>query len=213
MYHAVPPAANGALDYVSDAGGRPATPDARRRKRSTRHAMKPLIFLDIDDVLAISREFTSYQVMATFKSGDLDAWPELWDGLLCTQARRNLSVLHSEFEAQYVISSSWSHYLAREQMLDVLRRCQLGFVANNVHDEWTTPKHSGWSRHDEIENWTLRHLASGRRMLVLDDHQSGASLHKSRFDQNGMVVLCEPWIGFDAGKLSDAQRLLRAQSR
>lgn len=68
--------------------------------------MKPIIFLDVDDVLAISREFTSYQVMTIFKSGDLDSWPELWDGLLCASARRNLAALHSEFDLEYVISSS-----------------------------------------------------------------------------------------------------------
>lgn len=174
--------------------------------------MKPIIFLDVDDVLAISREFTSYQVMTIFKSGDLDSWPELWDGLLCASARRNLAALHSEFDLEYVISSSWSHYLTRDQMREVFDRCQLQFVAENMHEAWTTPKRSGWSRYDEIHNWMSDHLQPARRVLVLDDDQSGASLRGSALCDRGVVVLCAPWIGFDGDKLYEAQRLLRAQS-
>ncbi|MCY0910297.1 HAD domain-containing protein [Massilia antarctica] len=174
--------------------------------------MKPIIFLDVDDVLAISREFTSYQVMATFKSGDLDAWPELWDGLLCAEACRNLAALHREFDALYVISSSWSHYLTRDQMREVFDRCQLSFVAKNMHEAWTTPKRSGWSRYDEIHSWTINHLEAGCPVLVLDDEQSGASLRGSSLYARDLIVLCEPWVGFSAERLSEAQRLLRAQS-
>lgn len=173
--------------------------------------MKPTIFLDIDDVLAISREFTSYQVMATFESGDLDGRPELWNGLLCAEARQNLAALHDEFNPQYVISSSWSHYLACDQLRAVFHRCHLQFVAEGMHDTWTTPKCSGWSRFDEIHHLALHHLPRGCPMLVLDDELSGASLRGTSLYDDGLVVLCEPWVGLNADKLSEAQRLLRSQ--
>jgi hypothetical protein len=38
----------------------------------------PIIFLDLDDVLVTSLQYSSYQVIQTFKQGDIDGWPELW---------------------------------------------------------------------------------------------------------------------------------------
>jgi hypothetical protein len=91
-------------------------------------ASRAVCFVDMDDVLVISKEYTSYQVIMTFKSGDLDCWPELWEGLVFAEARSGLAQLHAEFRPQYVISSSWSKYLARPQMADVLCRTGLDFV-------------------------------------------------------------------------------------
>lgn len=173
--------------------------------------MRPVIFLDIDDVLAISREYTSYQVMATFKSGDLDGWPELWSGLFLAEARANLKALHDEFWPQYVVSSSWSTYLTRVQMQEVFRRTGLEFVADNMNKHWTTPKGAGSARTDEIENWITKHGQRANPTLVLDDHESGWGLLESFLDLQGLVVLCDPWVGFNADKLASAQRLLRAQ--
>lgn len=173
--------------------------------------MRPIIFLDIDDVLAISREYTSYQVMAAFKSGDLDGWPELWTSLICAEAGVNLATLNGEFWPLYVVSSSWSNYLNREQMQEVFRRTGLNFVADNMHEDWTTPKDEASSRTEEIEAWIAEHRKWPRPILVLDDQTSGWGLFESLLDQQGLVILCEPWVGFMADKLVKAQRLLRAQ--
>jgi hypothetical protein len=173
--------------------------------------MRPIIFLDIDDVLAISREYTSRQVMTALESRDRDSRPELWEGLICGEARANLMALHIEFWPQYVISSSWSNYLTREQMRLIFRRTRLDFVANNMHKRWTTPKGDGPSRTDEIESWIAKHGQRRQAMLVLDDCESGLGLCTSSLDRRGLVVLCEPWVGFTAEKLVGAQRLLRAQ--
>lgn len=175
--------------------------------------MRPIIFLDIDDVLAISREFTSYQVITAFKLDDLDGWPELWSSLIFAEARDNLAALHSEFWPQYVVSSSWSTYLTREQLQEVFRRTGLEFVADNMHRRWTTPKGTGSARLNEIENWIAKHGQASRPMLVLDDHESGWGLRDSHLEGSGHVVLCEPWIGFVAERLVQAQRLLRKQVR
>jgi hypothetical protein len=173
--------------------------------------MRPIIFLDIDDVLAISSVYTSYQVITTFKSGDLDAWPELWQGLVFQEARTNLMELHSEFWPQYVVSSSWSNYLSQGQMWEVFKRSGLAFVADNMQKHWTTPKADGPSRTREIENWIAKHRQRGQPILVLDDSASGWGLRDSFLDYTGLVVLCEPWIGFVAAKLAEAQIKLRAQ--
>lgn len=173
--------------------------------------MRPIIFLDIDDVLAISREYTGRHVMTAFKSSDPDGWPELWEGLISAGARANLVALHREFWPQYVISSSWSNYLTREQMQAIFRRTGLDFVTQNLHKWWTTPKNTGPSRIDEIEKWIAKHGRRRQTILVLDDQDSGVSLRASSLDHQGLVVLCDPWVGFNVDKLASAQCLLRAQ--
>jgi hypothetical protein len=173
--------------------------------------MRPIIFLDIDDVLAISSVYTSYQVLAAFRLGDLDGWPELWQGLIFPEARTNLATLHNEFWPQYVVSSSWSNYLTQGQMREVFRRSGLAFVADNMHKQWTTPKAVGPSRTKEIGGWIAAHGQHDQPLLVIDDHDSGRGLLESLLDQQNLVVLCEPWVGFVAAKLAEAQIKLRAQ--
>jgi hypothetical protein len=174
--------------------------------------MRPIVFLDMDDVLTISREHTIYQLMDIFKSQDFDGYPELWSSLVFAEGRANLEVLDIEFSPQYVISSNWSNHLSREQMEVIFRRTGLTFVADSLHKHWTTPKGTGSARVTEIESWIDRHAQSSQPMLVLDDHESGWNLHESSLDKKGCVVLCEPWIGFIADKLLEAQKLLRAQT-
>lgn len=174
--------------------------------------MRPILFLDMDDVLVISQTFTSYQVITTFKSADLDDSPELWSGLIFPQARDNLAALHKEFFPHYIVSSSWSNYLTRLQMEAVFRRTGLEFVADNMHEQWTTPKSNEWTRLDEIENWISQHGYPAQPMLVIDDLESGRSLRKSSLHLRGLVVLCDAWTGLVADKLLDAQKRLRAQT-
>jgi hypothetical protein len=97
-------------------------------------SLQPIIFIDMDDVLVVSREFTSYQVITAFKLNEVDTWPELWEGLILAEARTNLAAPHEEFSPQYVNSSSWSKHLTQEQMNGVFRRTGLEFVADNLHE-------------------------------------------------------------------------------
>ena len=175
--------------------------------------MRPIIFLDIDDVLAVSRQYTSFQVIETFKSNNLDGWPELWSGLISVEARDNLVALHAEFLPRYVVSSSWSNYLSREQFGEIFRRTKLRFVDDNLHEHWTTPKRESSTRLAEIENWVSMYGQPMQPILVLDDNESGWSLRASSLDQRRLVVFCEPWVGFIDERLLDAQQRLRAQMR
>jgi hypothetical protein len=173
---------------------------------------RPIVFLDLDDVLVVSKQYTSYQVIETFKSGDLDGWPELWAGLIFAAGRANLLVLHEEFCPQYVISSSWSNYLTREQMCEVFHRTGLDFVAANLHEQWNTLKNGeSSSRTDEIEAWIERYRKLSQAILVLDDDTSGWGLVDSCLDLQGYVVLCESSFGFVEAKRDEARQRLRIQ--
>jgi hypothetical protein len=65
----------------------------------------------------------------------------------------------------------------------------------------------------EIEGLIAKHGQRGQPILVLDDSASGWGLRDSFLDDRGIVVLCEPWVGFDADKLAEAQTQLRVQIR
>jgi hypothetical protein len=176
--------------------------------------MAPLFFLDMDDVLVLDARYTSYQVRECFRLADMN-WPELWEGLVDATARANLKALHEEFAPTYVISTSWTKFLTREQMVDVFGRTGLGFVVENLHAEWATPKAPGRQRVEDIYKW-LQLVFPGRLpatlpLLALDDDESGWSLADCPLDKAGQVVLCEVWKGLTDEKLAEAQQQLRTQ--
>jgi hypothetical protein len=112
---------------------------------------QPIIFIDMDDVLVVSREFTSYQVIIAFKLNQADNWPEPWQGLVLPEARPNLAALYEEFSPKYVVSPSWSKHLGQDQMSEVFRRNGLGFVADNLHEQWDTRKSDVSTRREGAE--------------------------------------------------------------
>jgi hypothetical protein len=172
--------------------------------------MKPLVFLDFDDVLAVHREHDSRRVESAFKEGTLDHVPELWQWLFHYSARTNLQALHDEFNPEYVISSSWTLFLDRPQIVEVLRRTGLEFVADNLHREWRTPRKQESYRLTEIDDWLdLNNLVAPRPFVILDDELSGQSIPGSHLEER--AVLCEAWVGFTHPKLKLAQQIIRAQ--
>ncbi|GGI17596.1 HAD domain-containing protein [Oxalicibacterium faecigallinarum] len=171
--------------------------------------MRPTVFLDLDDVLVGRGIYNSYQVIQLFEHGT-EEWPELWQGLMHIDAKENLKLLHAEFSPLYVISSSWTTQLGREQMILVFERTGLEFVACNLHEEWTTPKSKDSSRISEIEAW-LGKNSKGEALLILDDHHSGWTLLESTLYQQGKVVICDIDRCFVADRLKEARQLLLAQ--
>ena len=168
----------------------------------------------MDDVLVLDARYTSYQVRECFRLGDM-SWVELWTGLIDEAAGANLRVLHDEFAPTYVISSSWTKFLSREQMVKVFSLTGLDFVVDSLHLQWATPKGDCGCRVEEIYNW-LKKVFPGRLpatlpLLALDDDESGWTLADCPLDQAGQVVLCEVWKGLTNEKLALAQQLLRAQ--
>ena len=174
--------------------------------------MRPVVVLDLDDVLAVHQEHNSFQVLEAFKRAALDDVPALWKFLFDASACKNLRTLHEEFVPEYVISSSWASFLDRTQICEVLRRTDLGFVVENLHHDWCTPREENSYRLTEIDRWLDDH-ASVRPLpyLILDDLISGQSLLASHLEKRS--VLCDAWIGFTHPKLRSAQKILRNQLR
>lgn len=172
--------------------------------------LRPVVFLDFDGVLSVSPGDTRGYVVSLFKHRRQDHL-DVWADLFCMQAAANLRTLHLEFSPIYVVTSAWTRDLTREQVHKVLECTDLRFVSMHMHEQWTTPKGVGSPRLTEIERWIAVHHLAQDPILIIDDDESGWSLHQSRLDTQGKVVLCAPNRGFDAVSLNEAQRLLQAQ--
>jgi len=170
---------------------------------------RPIVFLDMDDVLCLSNQFGSREMLRIIQQESPDR-PELWSGLVDADASANLYELHREFVPRYVISSSWPTYLDHGQMCRVLTRTKLQFVVENLHPEWRTPRARSSSRRDEIQWWLDAHRTPGQAFLVIDDSYSGTGLAHSPLALDGHVVLCKSGYGFTRKRLKEAKfQLLR----
>lgn len=199
----------------------PRTPeDVRRDVRAGRFAemtpsqagddSRPVIFLDMDDVLCIDSEFHSGEMLLVIQQKRPD-WPELWEKVVDAEAAASLLRLHEEFNPEYVISSSWALHLDREQLCDVLERTQLQFVVYNLHEHWQTQRARSSTRREEVEWWLEAHREPGQPFLILDDTYSGDTLMHSPLALDGHVVTCEVRKGLTATKWEEARVKLRRQ--
>ncbi|MCS0590710.1 HAD domain-containing protein [Massilia norwichensis] len=171
---------------------------------------RPLVFLDMDDVLCLDDVHHSGQMLKIFEK-KLPDYPEMWERLVDAGAAENLRQLHAEFEPVYVISSSWATYLNREQMCEALTRTKLQFLVENLHTEWRTPRALSSSRRDEIEWWLEAHRKQSQPFIIIDDSWSGTRLAYSPLALDGHVVLCRSGFGFTKKRLKEACRQLQRQ--
>jgi len=171
---------------------------------------RPVVFLDIDDVLAVHRLFNTRQVLAVLGDDESVNASEVWQQIFHASARENLRQLHEEFEPLYVISSSWTLHLTKAQLCETFRQTGLEFVAENLHVRWCTPRDEDSYRLTEIEAWLDAHaLWTPIPYLIVDDELSGQSLVGSHLEH--LVVFCEESIGFTHPRLRAAQKILRDQ--
>lgn len=172
--------------------------------------MKPLVFLDFDDVIAIHPDYTSGVVLAALRSGRPHLATEIWENVFHQELRTNLERLHDEFEPSYVISSTWSTYLSRDEIQEVLIRGGLGFVAASLHSNWRSATEVGSYRVTDIAAW-LRTNGATRPFayVILDDLSSGRTLVDSVLEP--YTIFCDEWVGFTEVQLERAVAILRAQ--
>lgn len=173
--------------------------------------MRPIVFLDIDDVLCVHRLYNTRQVLAALADNWSVNAADVWQQIFHASARENLRQLHEDFSPQYVISSSWVLHLSQAQLRETFRRTSLDFIAENLHEFWVTPRDAENSyRLVEIELWIDTHaLLTPVPYLIVDDHVSGQSLVGSHLE--GHSVLCDACVGFMYPQLKQARTILEAQ--
>lgn len=175
---------------------------------------RPLVFLDIDDVLCIYQTLNTRDVRAAL-SDDLTVnadkvFSEIFHPVACCYLRE----LHDEFQPLYIISSSWTLHLDREQLCQTFLRTGLDFVAHNLHSKWRTARTDDSNRRSEIEAWfedwlQPPPLVNRPPVLIIDDLRSGVTLFASSLAS--VTVFCADGVGFTFRELRDARGILRNQ--
>lgn len=165
-----------------------------------------VVFLDFDDVIVVDGPVLSYQIISAFKERAHDDIH--WRSVFSLACIKQLQRLQRNFSPKYVISSSWTTALSRDEISMVLRFSGLAWLEHSLHDQWTTPKQSGWNRRQEIEAWLQQYQTPLTEFLIIDDTDSGASLKGSELDTQGHVVLFEFGTGFNEDRYIDARNML-----
>ena len=158
--------------------------------------MRPIVFLDIDDVIAINPKLSGREVANGFATKWLGFETDFWRHIFLPEARSNLVTLHEAFHPQYVITSSWCNYIRLEQFKIIFENTGFNFIAKNLHKNWRTPRLEQTGRLIEIQKWISKYRHSIQPILIIDDTDSGWKLIDSDLDRNDLVVLCSPGIGF-----------------
>lgn len=173
----------------------------------TKSPLRPIIFLDIDDVLCPNQLYGSSHVFDALYNPER-ASTELYEGLFSRESIYVLNQLVAEFKPAVVLTTSWLLLLQQHHFLALFNRSGLSCVASSLHDCWGAFGNLGDSRLQVIDDWLVQHH-SGEPILVLDDVNSGQSLIDSFLVESGRAVLCEEGSCLKLEHLPVAREALR----
>lgn len=165
---------------------------------------KPVLFLDIDDVICMSNPYGGYDVFQPASEQPGDLWRRLWHPPAVEMLREVLA----EHKPSVVITSSWLRLCDREGFVQLFLRTGLPEVADALHHAWEAPQDFGRTRLQAVEKWLYARY-TGEPFVILDDALSGTGLRGSRLQKAGCVVLCEAGVGLHAGHLEAVHAALR----
>ena len=164
--------------------------------------MRPILFLDLDDVICINAPYGGYDVFAPNQPGDL------WERLFHKPAVETLLQITDEFQPHVVLTTSWLRLMDRGGFEALFVRTGLSKVASSLHPvAWEAPQGRGKTRLDAIAGWLSAHHEQ-EPFVVLDDSLSGTGLIGSSLHQSGAVVLCELGVGLTSDHLDQVRRAL-----
>jgi hypothetical protein len=168
--------------------------------------LRPVIFLDLDDVLCLNSPYGGYDVLTK-------PWPDdLWQRLFVAEARFVLLAALHHTNSRVVVTTSWLRFLERSGFEAMFRETGLGAVADALHLEWEAPEDRGMTRCAAIDRWLSRHH-DGEPYVVLDDECSGTGLRGSSHDRQGRVVLCAEGVGLRASDVTAINAALSTPCR
>lgn len=156
--------------------------------------MRPLVFLDVDDVVCLSDPYGGYDLIAPDKPVDL------FDRLFDPGCVRVLLEVHDEHRPLFVLTTSWLRFLGREGFVEVFKRTGLSAVASSLHPAWDAPQNHGEERASAIARWMAKNHR-GEPFVVIDDWLSGTGLPESPYQVAGRVNLCFEGQGLQTAHL------------
>lgn len=184
---------------------------------------RPVLFLDFDDVICLNKPYGGYDVLYAFRDAQrkgvaIDTGDDLWNELFDSSAKKHLQQVHEEFSPYYVLSTSWRWFFDRDMLVKTLEVSGLKFVAQNLHEDWSTPQISrDAQRAVEIKRWLSNHPEFSDSWVALDDELSGTGFSTLPWHLLKFVVLCQEGVGlqgFELQRLREAFTLrVRSQRR
>lgn len=175
-------------------------------------SMKPIVFLNFDEALAVHKLNDAFRVLDANALATIDAFPEMWLNVFDATPSRNLHTLHKEFKPRYVITSYWASHLDEEKMRKMLKRSGLKFVALNLCEPWQIPRDVKSGRLAEIEAWLKLHVREEEHdYIVIDANGSADTLPGSWLEEK--TVLCDAQVGFTATNLKEAVQILSSMGK
>ena len=170
-----------------------------------------VVFLDFDDVICLNAPYGGYDAKLALANEELGppTNDQIWHQLFDVSAKAQLRQLHNSWIPTYVISSSWWFLFEKEEILTILERCGLDFVALHMHEDWATPKGKAQGlRSTEISAWLRKHPEASQSWVIVDDMQSGKDLLHSTLDPR-FIVLCQEGIGLQQTEAVQMQQALQ----
>ncbi len=169
--------------------------------------VRPVLLLDIDDVLALNTHYGARQVRNAMLAPD-QAPADLFDKVFSKAGIKYLNVLVDEFSPAVVMTTSWLAFLDREHFVRLFQQTGVHITDESFHRVWDAPQNYGTTRLDAITRW-ISENHDGEPLLILDDYLSGEGLVDSILDQSGRVVLCNVGVGFNSSLLKAARLALK----
>jgi hypothetical protein len=146
--------------------------------------MRPLVLLDLDDVICLNRPYGGYDAA-------LKTWPDDLPSRLWHQPALDvLEPVVAQFKPQVVITSSWLRLMMLANIESLFRASGVSWLADALHPEGEALQPSGKTRLDAIDAWLALH-DSTEPYVILDDSLSGTRLSGSRHDLAGRLVMCD----------------------
>lgn len=180
-----------------------ATTLSNQEQKTSSTNLRPLLFLDFDDVICLNNPYGGFDVAMASKELPDDLWAKLWHAPAVSALLEVIDIN----KPRVVVTSSWLQFLDHAGVLKLLEITGLGEVAQSLHHVWEAPQTRGQSRHDAIMQWLSQHHV-GEPFLILDDFLSGTGLVGSKFESDGRIVLCEIDVGFTVAHIEKANRAL-----
>jgi len=163
--------------------------------------MRPLLFLDFDDVICLNRPYGGYDIASPERPEDL--WEKLWHA----PAMALLEGLVKELQPHVVLTTSWLRFLQLANAKELFHQTRTPWLADAIRADGEALQSRGWTRLEAVDAWLARHWRN-EPYAILDDTLSGTGLAGSSHDRAGRVVLCQVEVGLQPHHLPLLRRAL-----
>ena len=184
--------------------------------------IRPVLFLDFDDVICLNRTCGGYDAIDAVAQIENEpglppqTFETLWKELFDVSAKAYLHAIHNLWDPWFVLTTSWCRFVKKEPLMEILQRSGLGFVADNLHSSWATPRRMHPDiRMGEIGSWHRANPGFEDSWVILDDTVSGTGLSDWPIPaENAFIVLCRENVGLTDVEFQRLKTafLLRAKS-